>query len=116
MRKNTKQAPAKKTHVEIVASWMADSHFKAEYDALEPEYQLLHEMLKARKRAGLTQADVAEQMGTKAPAIARLEASRPQDKHSPSLNTLRKYAKAVGCLLEIHFKPATTKVTQHKHV
>lgn len=94
-----------KTHDELVADWLQDAHFKAEYDALEEEYQLLREMLSARKRAQLTQAEVAEKMGTKAPSVVRLEASSGQKKHSPSLNTLRKYAQAVGCRLEIHLTP-----------
>ncbi len=100
-----KRSPTLKTHEEMVAEWMSDPLFKAEYDALEEEYQLLREMLRARKRAELTQEDVAQRMGTKASAIARLESSGARDKHSPSLNTLRKYAHAVGCKLEIHLKP-----------
>lgn len=54
MRKTAKPTTASKTHAELVAVWMTDPHFKAEYDALEPEYQLLREMLRARKRAGFT--------------------------------------------------------------
>ncbi|MCB9008047.1 MAG: helix-turn-helix transcriptional regulator [Ardenticatenaceae bacterium] len=57
--------------------------------------------MNARKEAGLTQADVAEKMGTKTSAIARLEAGGGSNKHSPSVATLRKYAEAVGCRLEI---------------
>lgn len=104
-----KDKQALKTHDEMVVEWMRDPAFKLEYDALETEYQLLREMLQARKRAGLTQEDVAERMGTKAPAIARLEAIVTRKKHSPSVNTLRKYAQAVGCTLEIHFKPFSKK-------
>jgi DNA-binding XRE family transcriptional regulator len=117
MRRNTKQkSAAVKTHAELVKSWIADPDFKAEYDALAEEYQLLREMLVARKRAGLTQAEVAEKMGTKAPAIARLESSHAHLKHSPSLNTLRQYAKAVGCRLEIHFKKGSlAKTSRSKH-
>jgi DNA-binding XRE family transcriptional regulator len=104
-----KRKPALKTHDEMVSAWMNDRAFKAEYNALEEEYQLLREMLHARKRAGLTQEDVAERMGTTAPAIARLEASGARDKHSPSVSTLPKYAHAVGCTLEIHLKPVSKK-------
>lgn len=114
--KKNKRVPAIKTHDEMIADWMKDATFKAEYDALEEEYQLLREMLHARKRAGLTQEEVAERMGTKAPAIARLEASSSRDKHSPSVSTLRKYALAVGCKLEIHLKPFTKKEAKEKHV
>jgi len=41
-------------------------------------------------------------MGTKATAVARLEAALLSGKHSPSLSTLQKYAKALGKRLEVH--------------
>lgn len=90
------------SHDEMVAKWMKDPEFKKEYDALEEEFALFDECLKARREAGLTQEDVAARMGTKAPAIARLESSGGKKKHSPSLATLRRYAEAVGCELKIH--------------
>lgn len=105
-----------KAHNAMVTEWMKDPNFKAEYDALKEEYQLLREMIHARKRAGLTQEEVAERMGTKAPAIARLEASNIQGKHSPNVSTLRKYATAVGCKLEIHLKPFSKKILKQKPV
>jgi transcriptional regulator with XRE-family HTH domain len=58
-------------------------------------------LLRARKEAGLTQAEVAERMGTKTSAVARLEAGGGSQKHSPSIATLEKYAEAVGHRLEI---------------
>ncbi len=60
-------------------------------------------MLKARTDAGLSQAEVAERMGTKPPSITRLESSLTNGRHSPSIATLKKYADAVGCHLEIKF-------------
>ena len=50
----------------------------------------------------LTQAQVAERMGIKPPAVTRLESSLSSGRHSPSITTLRKYAEAVGCRLDIH--------------
>ncbi|MBN1184301.1 MAG: helix-turn-helix transcriptional regulator [Bacteroidales bacterium] len=73
----------------------------AEYKSLEPEFTLLREMLLARQSAGLSQAQIAERMGTKPPAITRLESSLTSGKHSPSLATIKKYAEAVGYNLEI---------------
>lgn len=104
-----------KTHDEMVAAWMNDPAFKTEYDALEDEYQLLREMLRARKNADLTQEDVATRMDTHASAIARLESTNIHKKHSPSLNTLRKYARAVGCKLEVYFKPLIKKPIKESH-
>jgi transcriptional regulator with XRE-family HTH domain len=60
------------------------------------EGELLDALLKARQEAGLTQAELAERMGTHAPAIARLERSLATGKHSPSVATLRRYVKACG--------------------
>ncbi len=90
------------THAELKRAALQNEAVRQEYSALAPEFSLLREMLKARKEAGLSQADVAERMGTKAPAVTRLEASLTSGKHSPSVETLRKYAEAVGCRLEIH--------------
>lgn len=90
-----------KTHDEMVAQWMKDPAFKMVYDALEPEFSLFDELLKARQEAGLTQVEVALRMGSKASAVARLESGGGRKKHSPSIATLRRYAEAVGCQLEI---------------
>jgi len=93
------------THDELVEKLLKKPAVKSAYAAQEEEFALLDEMLRARRRAGLTQADVAEQMGTKTPAVARLEAGGGSRRHSPSLATLRKYAQAVGCRLEIRLLP-----------
>jgi DNA-binding XRE family transcriptional regulator len=74
---------------------------KAAYDALDEEFSALDALLTARKDAGLTQAQVAERMGTTTSAVSRLEASFASEKHSPSFATLRKYAAACGKSLRI---------------
>ena len=89
------------THNELKEKMLSNSEVKAEYDSLEKEFSLFEELLKARTVAGLTQAQVAERMGTKTPAIARLESGGGNKKHSPSLSTLQKYAQAVDCHVEI---------------
>jgi DNA-binding XRE family transcriptional regulator len=69
------------------------------------EFEALDELLSARKRAGLTQAQVAELMGVKQSSLARVESSLASRSHAPSLATLRKYAQAVGCRLELRMVP-----------
>lgn len=92
------------THAQLVAKMMEDPEVRAEYERLNrEEFALLDEMLAARREAGLTQAQVAERMGTKAPAVTRLENALASGKHSPSLGTLRKYAAALGKRVEVHF-------------
>ena len=72
---------------------------KAAYDASAEEFEFLDEVLKARAEAGLTQAEVAERIGTTQSAVARLESAEP--KHSPSIATLQKYAKALGYTVQL---------------
>jgi transcriptional regulator with XRE-family HTH domain len=93
------------THKKLVETMLKDPAVKAEYDAQAAEFALLDELLGARHRAGLTQSEVAERMGTKTPAVARLESGGGSQRHSPSIATLRKYAEAVGCRLEIRLRP-----------
>lgn len=79
----------------------ADPAFRAAYDALGDEFTTLAALLAARKAAGLTQADVAARMGVSQPVLARIESSLGSRKHSPSLETLRRYADACGKKLVI---------------
>ena len=75
--------------------------FRKAYDALDDEFAALAELLKARKEAGLTQADVAQRMGVSQPVLARIESSLGSRNHAPSLSTLRRYAQACGKRLVI---------------
>lgn len=89
-------------HDQVVAKLMRRPRVRKEVERFEREEgALLDLFLKARHDAGLTQAQVAERMGTQPPAIARLERSLATGKHSPSLATLRKYAEACGKALEL---------------
>jgi transcriptional regulator with XRE-family HTH domain len=87
------------THKELKARALERADVKAEYDRLDEEFAFIVEFLKARSSAGITQAEVAQRIGTTQSVIARLESGR--GKHSPSLATLRKYASALGCRLEL---------------
>ena len=93
-----KYKPVPHRHEAFMAKARARKGFGKAYDALELEYQVAAQMLRARSRAGLTQDVVAERMGTTKSAISRLEAA---GKHTPSLATLKRYASAVGCELQV---------------
>lgn len=97
-----KYKPVAHNHKEFLAKASKRKGFAAAYDALELEYQVAGQMLKARSRAGLTQDAVAERMGTTKSAISRLESA---GKHAPSLATLKRYALAVGCDLQVKLVP-----------
>ena len=86
-----------RSHAEVANKLMERPGVRAEVERIEREESaLLDALLKARQDAGLTQAQVAERMGTQAPAVARLERALATGKHSPSVATLRKYVKACG--------------------
>jgi DNA-binding XRE family transcriptional regulator len=97
-----KYAPVRHDHDAFLAKARARKGFAEAYDALELEYRVADQLLKARARAGLTQDAVAERMGTTKSAISRLEAA---GKHTPSLATLQRYARAVGCDLQVKLVP-----------
>ena len=69
---------------------LVNRDLRAVYQALGSEFDLARELIAARLRAGLTQAEVAERMGTTQSVVARLESGA----RMPSVNTLLKFAKA----------------------
>lgn len=89
------------THDQLVAEALDRPGVRAEYERLAPEFELLEAMLSARQAAGLSQEQVAQRMGTKASAVTRLEGALVNGKHSPSLTTLKRYARAVNHRLEV---------------
>lgn len=80
---------------------------EARQDAAD-EFRLLRLLLDARKKAGLSQEEVAVRMGTTRSAISRLETAR---KHLPALGTLRRYAEVLGCDVEINLVPRRGRKT-----
>ena len=82
---------------DMKAEFMQDPAFAAAYAEADAEYSVIEAMLGARIAAGLTQAEVAARAGTTQSAIARLEGGSV----SPTVETLRKYAKAVGKRLKV---------------
>ena len=87
------------THKELKSRSLARDEVRAEFDKLEEEFAFLDEFLKARAAAGVSQAEIAERMGTTQSAVARLESGR--GKRSPSLASLRKYARALGYRVDL---------------
>lgn len=68
-----------------------------------PVWALIRE---ARRRAGLTQAELAERVGTSQPAIARYERARAM----PDLDTLHRIIEACGLELRLELaKPDTQR-------
>lgn len=75
--------------------------FKAEYDALEPEYEIIQAMINARKASGLTQKELAERTGIAQGDISKME----NGSANPSIRTLQRLAAGMGMKLQLAFTP-----------
>lgn len=84
---------------------LGNPDFKAEWDALEPEFQVVQAMLQGRKERNLTQKQLAEMTGITQADISRLE----NGESNPSLNTLKRLAEGLGMKLNLAFVPIGNK-------
>nr|DAO49200.1 MAG TPA: helix-turn-helix domain protein [Caudoviricetes sp.] len=89
------------TFAEFLDEQLQDPEFKAEYDALEPEFTLMQAMIDARKTTGLTQKQLSEKTGIAQSDISKLESGNA----NPSLKTLQRLANGLGMRVKIEFQP-----------
>jgi DNA-binding XRE family transcriptional regulator len=85
---------------ELKEELLKDPETYKEYKELEPEYELISQIIKARLEQNLTQAELAEKAGTRQSNISRLEGGE----YNPSLKFLKKIASSLGKELHISFK------------
>ena len=86
---------------EMLAEQLQDDAFRQEYTKLEEEFSVAKEVIRLRKEQNLTQAELAQRVGTSQPAIARLESGNYR---RLSLSFLGRVAKALNATPEIHLK------------
>ncbi len=91
-----------KTLKSLKAELLADPDTRAEYDTMADEFGMARELIAARSRAGLTQGEVAQRMGTTQSVVARLESG----KRAPSMRSVQRYALAVGARAVVHLELA----------
>jgi ribosome-binding protein aMBF1 (putative translation factor) len=87
---------------ELKARLLADPKVRREYDALAPAFEISAELLRARLRAGLSQAELAKLMRTSQSAVARLESGQTL----PSTKTLLRFAEATGSRIQLRLSAA----------
>ena len=86
---------------ELTNELMQDAAFRKEYEALQPGRDITMSLVRARKEAGLTQAELSEKTGISQADISRLE----NGTRNPSLALLNRIAEAVNSTLRIEFVP-----------
>ena len=78
---------------------------KAEYDALQPEYDIIQAMIDARVQQNMTQKDLSAKTGITQADISRIE----NGTRNPSLSMVKKLAQGLGMQLKLEFVPMPTK-------
>ena len=89
-----------KSWSEVRSSLMRDREFAEEVKRLEPEFEIIGQIIEARLAQNLTQEDLARKIGTRQGNISRLEKGNA----NPSLQFLKKVARGLGKELSIRFK------------
>lgn len=86
---------------ETLNEQMKDPEFRAEWEAQEPERQIMHAILEGRQNCNLTQEQLAQVTGINQANISRLENGTA----NPSLRTLKRLAEGMGMELKLEFVP-----------
>lgn len=86
---------------ETLNGQLKNPEFKKEWDALEPEYQIIKAMLDARNEKAMTQKQLADITGIPQADISRIENGNA----NPSLRTLQRLADGMGMRLKLEFVP-----------
>ena len=86
---------------EFVKEQLKDPEFRAEYEALEPEFAIVMAISEARRNTGLTQTQLAAKTGIDQSDINRIESGDA----NPSLNTLKRLAAGMDMRLKLEFVP-----------
>ena len=80
---------------------LSNQEIKEEYDALQPEFDIIQAMINARKQQNITQKELAERTGITQADISRIE----NGTRNPSLEMLKRLAAGIGMRLKVEFIP-----------
>lgn len=90
-----------KTFEEYKKQQMKDPEFVKEYEAIQPEMDVIRAIVKARTSQNLTQSELAKRTGINQADISKLE----NGTRNPSINLLKRLAEGMGMNLKIEFVP-----------
>ena len=84
---------------------LKNEEVRAEYDALQPEYDIIQAMIDARNEQHLTQKELSERTGITQADISRIE----NGTRNPSLSMVKRIAEGLGMQLKLEFVPSGSK-------
>ena len=94
------------TFKEFKAELLQDPEFLKEYEALKPKYDMIRSLIEQRNKLGISQKELAEKIGTKQPAISRLE----KGDSNTTLSTFFKVADALDLDISLKSRKAAKNV------
>lgn len=84
---------------------MNNDEFRKEYEAIQPELDVIRAMVDARNSVNMTQKELSERTGISQADISKIE----NGTRNPSLNLLKRLAEGMGMTLKIEFVPKYSK-------
>lgn len=90
-----------KTFDDYLKEQLLDEDFRREYDALQPEFDVIKALINARISQGLTQQELAKRTGINQADISKLESGT----RNPTINLLKRLAEGMDMRLKIEFIP-----------
>jgi ribosome-binding protein aMBF1 (putative translation factor) len=90
-----------KTLNNMLSEQLKDEEFRKEYEAIQPEMDIIRAIVDARTSQNLTQKELAERTGINQADISKLE----NGTRNPSVNLLKRLADGMGMDLRIEFVP-----------
>ena len=90
-----------KTLDNMLSEQLKDGEFRKEYEAIQPEMDVIRAIVDARTSQNLTQKELAERTGINQADISKLE----NGTRNPSVNLLKRLAEGMGMTLRIEFVP-----------
>ncbi len=94
-----------KTLNEMLSEEMKNDEFRKEYEAIQPELDVIRAMVDARNSVNMTQKELSERTGISQANISKIE----NGTRNPSLNLLKRLAEGMGMTLKIEFVPKYSK-------
>ena len=90
-----------RTFDDMLAKQLQNEDFRKEYEAIQPEMDVIRAIVEARTSQNLTQKELAERTGINQADISKLE----NGTRNPSVNLLKRLADGLGMMLKIEFVP-----------
>jgi len=90
-----------RTFDDMLSNQLKDKEFRKEYEAIQPEMDVIRAIVDARTSQNLTQKELAERTGINQADISKLE----NGTRNPSVNLLKRLAEGMGMALKIEFVP-----------